>query len=184
MKGILVLDIDGVLNSTHDLEYIKEQDLNVEKITPQLRRKFTKHRVKFYLHPKKRDVMVNMGDFVNLDQVAKLCAMIDKYDLDVLAVSSWFKGDAESDIRILKFLGISEPERRYRKAYSTGGHIHRAPDVSRWLNDNPDYTHAVILDDDPYLFYKSVGLEHIHVNPVNGMSESDWQQAYNILERK
>lgn len=150
---ILALDIDGVLNSRKDYEYIIECNEQGLVYTDKL---------KVFPQPK------GLMDFVNIESLNKLQALLHKYPhVQVLGISSWF---ITKDInKIEEFLGIQFTG----KSDCCGGGIGRVQALMK-------YGDEVVALDDQKEGYEECNIKH--VRPVDGLTDDIIRQLENFIK--
>jgi hypothetical protein len=161
----LFLDIDSVLNSYDDWKKAGDAVYNDNYDS-------IKHEIAVYDKP----LQCPISRVINIDMLNKLKYIIDQTKCNVIGISSWFKNI--NDIhRFNEETGLNLCD----IGYYTGGSYIRYDAVLQYLNDNDQYTYAVILDDIPFM---KCGLDNIHVCPKDGIDESHVSQCIDILNTK
>jgi hypothetical protein len=159
MKKVLFLDIDDVLNDGSDFDSA-------------------------YGEMKKGGSGECSGKFiigkrfgntpVSVEKINRLKSVVKESNCDIVGISSWFTLKKDH-IEVSELFGINVME----VGYNTTG-FGRYFGCLAWLNDHPDYTHAVILDDIPMNVEE---LFHIHVQPIgDGLTDELANDCINILK--
>ena len=150
---ILALDIDGVLNSGKDYEYILE--------CMEIGSDYT-DKIKVFPQSK------GLFDFVNIESLNKLQTLLNKHPhVQVLGISSWF---ITKDIdKIGEFLGIQF----IGKSDCCGGGLGRAQALMKYGE------HVVVLDDQ-LEGYRECGVKH--VRPTQGLTSEITEQLENFIK--
>ena len=158
MKKVLFLDIDDVLNDSADFKcaYAEMKKGGSGSCSG-----------KFIIGK-------NFGNTpVSVEKINRLKSIVKETKCDIVGISSWFSSRHDPE-EVSELFGINVME----KGYNTSG-FGRYYGCLAWLNDHPDYTYAVILDDIPM---NVAELSHIHVQPVgNGLTDELANDCINIL---
>ncbi len=159
MKKVLFLDIDDVLNDSSDFKCAYSE--MKKGGSGECSGKFI--------------IGKNFGNTpVSVEKINRLKSIVKETNCDIVGISSWFTFDKDHE-EVSALFGICVMEIGYQK---TGWG--RYSGCLAWLNDHPDYTHAVVLDDIP--MSEEFELKGIHVQPVgDGLTEELANDCINIL---
>jgi len=169
---VIFLDIDGVLNTWTTCH-----------LPPSFEKK---HKIEAYLSPK------------SIELVNKLAK---ENDAKIVISSSWRMHDKDlhvdpeyAGIDLRDFLGRSGLTAKFAEDWHTpiperfGELLHGRPrgfEISDWLENHPEVTKWVSLDDDVSGFESKGILNHLaKTNPRMGFLEEDFEKANNILKGK
>ena len=112
---------------------------------------------------------------VSVEKLNRLKHIVKETGCDIVGISSWFTSRHKAE-EVSELLDINIME----VGYTTAGSQARYKDCVKWLEDHPDYTHAVVLDDIPMDLW--IGLSHRHVQPTNeGLTDELAQDCIDAL---
>lgn len=152
MKGLIAIDIDGVLNSGECHEHLYQllkDGLTISQISDS-----SEYPYRFFMG----------GDYVNQKYVERLKGFLAGIEGDVVGISSWFTGHDKDEIA--RFLGIPI----LTLTSSTVGDISRVRALVELVSiHRPE--HLVIFDDQVE-GYHEMGLSEHHIAPVGGGERS------------
>ena len=157
MKKIILLDIDGVLNSEINQDY-----------------NFSKGRWS------SRNLVLDS------DAIRCLKEIVDKTGAEIILSSTWRYPDEDDSFvskeNFIRQLGLSgmtlSGETPQLPEYD------RAAEILAYLNEHPEVTHFVIIDDDIDLMKHEELRKHLlHTNYRIGLVKSEIDEAINILDK-
>lgn len=155
---VIFLDIDGVLNSEKFFD-IESQPFRYQKA---LKEKKTNDEI---------SVIIN----IDPNSVALLNQLVKHTDSEIVISSSW-----RSDYNIqfkLRYAGVEKP---IYGITPFSKERHRGSEIQKWLDDHPEVTSYVILDDDNDMLENQLN-NFVQTNWLTGLTIDDVKQAINIL---
>jgi hypothetical protein len=160
---VVFLDFDGVLNDNGFVQ-------NALKDTGPL----TKYTI---------ELAQTTLDPVRVARVQHIC---DATGADVVLVTSWRRWAGLDELRgALKFAGFTAPVVGVVGGVKMSGDLRRWA-AGEWLDEHPQYTHHVVLDDDTNLWkdWGKKGKAFNCIHPFDGIEDKHVSEAIGILGRK
>jgi hypothetical protein len=164
---VLFLDIDSVLNSHEEWKIAGKAVSNNNYDA-----------VKHIVHVYDKPLQCPISKVIGVEKLKRLKDIVKITDCDIVGISSWFHNIEDiyefNNNTKLNLIDIG---------YHTCGGSQRYDEVLEYLEDHPQYTNAVILDDIPFM---TCGLDNIHVCPtdVDGLNEINKNKCIEILEKQ
>jgi HAD domain in Swiss Army Knife RNA repair proteins len=158
VKKVLFLDFDGVLNDDTYLRRVREQGL-VQGLG--LRDPSDRH-------------MLDPARIALLDSLLALSGV------DVVLSTSWRMIYTTDELKeFLRLQGMQCVGKIIGRTKNPINHVQRGVLIRLWLDDHPEYTHHVALDDDPGAAECDVKL--VQTDPLVGLTDDDVETALKIL---
>lgn len=155
---VIFLDIDGVLNS----EQFWENRTQSFRYTAALNEGKTKDQVR---------VIAN----IDPQAVALLNQLVKQTDAEIVVSSTW-----RSDWNIQYLLRYAGVEKYMYGITPFSKDRHRGTEIKEWLDDHPEVTNYVILDDDNDMLEEQMG-NLVQTYWLTGLTIDNVKQAINIL---
>lgn len=155
---VIFLDIDGVLNSE---QFWEEQTQSF--------------RYTAALNEGKTDDEISVVANFDPQAVALLNQLVKQTDAEIVVSSTW-----RSDYNIqfkLRYAGIKKPMYGITPFSKDR---HRGTEIKKWLDDHPEVTNYVILDDDNDMLEEQMN-NLVQTHWLTGLTIDNVKQAINIL---
>lgn len=150
-KKIVFLDVDGVLNSDKFYnELLEEEGIDCFR-----------------------------EDILDQRAISRVARIIRDTEAHVVISSSW-RWDIQSMNRLLEQLNAFGIEPVDTTIMDMRVNMSRADEIKLWLEQHPDVTNYVVLDDD-IMNIEEVGRHHIKTNMNRGLETNHVEQAKKIL---
>ena len=157
----LFLDVDGVLNS----EKFWEEQSQAFRYTTALNQGKTRDQIK---------VIAN----IDLVAVERLNILVARTNVEIVVSSTWRSN--RNIPYLLRYAGIKKP---IYGITPFSKDRHRGTEIKKWLDDHPEITHYVILDDDNDMLEEQ--MEYlIQTNEKVGLTMENVDRAVEILNKE
>lgn len=158
MNKIVLLDIDGVLNTDVWRYAVEERHPDVRCWNP--------------------EIGLEMLDPVRVARVQSIC---DTTGASIVIVSGWRRWAKAEDIAsVLREKGLTAPVLGAVGGLKMSGDL-RADATRDWLRQHPEVTHYAVVDDDWHLWCGLPKIEHHMVQPQDGIEDEHVEKAIRIL---